>query len=73
MDNKVLQTHKRDGDVIYGDEVHLRRGELQIYTFVTSADVSNVFLFNSSPFHSLNPSLISFYFSLALCSSLSFP
>lgn len=48
MENKVLQTHKRDGDIIDGDEVRLRRGELQIYTFVTSTDVSIAFLFSSS-------------------------
>lgn len=46
--NKVLQTHKRDGDVIDGDEVRLLRGELQISTFVTSTDVSIAFLFSSS-------------------------
>lgn len=48
VDNKVLQTHKRDEDIIYGDEVHLRRGELQIYIFVTSTDMSLAFLFNFS-------------------------
>lgn len=62
VDNKVLQTHKRDADIIYGDDAHLCRRELQIYTFVTSTDVSIAFLFNASPFHSLNPSLISFLF-----------
>lgn len=46
--NKVPQTHKRDGDVIDGDEVRLRRGELQISTFVMSTDASIAFLFSSS-------------------------
>lgn len=66
-DNKVLRTHRYDGDIIYDDEVRLRRGVLQIYTFVTSIDVRETllliaFLCNSPCFHSLNPSFISFLF-----------